>query len=374
MIEIDKLKQNLSETDQFLIENYKKCSIHSNKQLIMVRIDDEQDENQLQCMLCAYRNQNQQYLPLELIIDSKNETIFKGWPVFDDKKIYQNVLEATQQVSYKEQNIQDVKIFFKELKAQVFNLIEQKENELLQIVEQKSNSSSNILKVYNYLSQKERLKDIILNHHQDLESQDKLLKDLIRENKQNQETNRAKLEDVLNTQKLFKIDMTPYKEIQENLIGIINSINSNIKNSLNIQLLSEQVIQQSGEILVSNTNQLDVIEIKDLPNCKNFENMIMNFKEKNIGTGDITLISNTLSDCSQIKTLELQRVQQQKGELNEISNSLQNLNNIKELSLILKPNQINDQHLQRLEKAIEVHKIDNLLINLAQKYISTNQI
>ncbi|KAL4478571.1 hypothetical protein ABPG74_006806, partial [Tetrahymena malaccensis] len=310
----------------------------------MIRVDDEQEQNQLECLHCVYQQQNKQYLPLELIIDSKNQTIFKGWPVLEDSQIYQNLLEATQQESLKEENIQEVKVFFKKLKAQVFNLIEQRENELLQIVEQKSNSRPKILEEYNSLSQKERLKDIILNHHQDLESQDKLLKDVVRENKKNQEIIKARLEEILDTERVFKIDMTPYKEIKDNLIEILNSFKSEIENNLNIQLISEQTNQiiQRREIPVPNTNCLEVSKIEDLPNCKNFENIIMNFKEKKIAKGEITSISNTLSDCSHIKTLELN----------------------------LQDNKINNYHLQDLEKALEKHRIDKLKLDLAENNIN----
>ncbi|KAL4506266.1 hypothetical protein ABPG73_017000, partial [Tetrahymena malaccensis] len=369
MIEIDKIKSNLSSTDQFLLENYKKCSIHSKKQLVMVRVDDEQEQNQLECLHCVYKQQNKQYLPLELIIDSNEQTIFKGWPVFDDSQIYEKLLEATEQESFKEENIQDVKIFFKELKAQIFALIEQKENELLQIVEQKSNTNANILEEYNQLSQKEKLKDIILNKFQDLESQDKMLKDLVRENKMNQLRNKAKLEDILKTQKLFKIDMTSYREIKDNLIEIINSINSNIKNSLNIQHVSEQV--QASEILISNRNFIEVSQIEDLPKCKNYEHIKMNFNEKSIGKQEITLISNALNDCSNIKALELNfsKALQSVDDLQLITNAIQRFKEIKELSLVLKNNRMNNQHLQSIAQALEKHQVDKLQLNLANNNI-----
>ncbi|KAL4478536.1 hypothetical protein ABPG74_006771 [Tetrahymena malaccensis] len=371
MIQIDKIKSNLSSTDQFLIENYKKCSIHSKKQLVMVRVDDEQEQNQLECLHCVYRQQNKQYLPLELIIDSNEQTIFKGWPVFDDSQIYENLLEATEQESFKEENIQEVKIFFKELRAQVFELIEQKESELLQIVEQKSNTNAKILEEYNQLSQKERLKDIILNKFQDLESQDKILKDLIRENKLNQQRNKARLEDILATQRLFKIDMTPYNQIKDNLVGIINGINSNIKKSLNIQQISEQVVQGSL-IPILNRNYIEVSQIEDLPNCKNYENIKMNFKEKNIGKQEITLICNALSNCSSVKTLELnfQKALQSVDDLQLISNVIQKFKEIKELSLVLKHSIVNDQHLLSIEKAIQKHQFDKLQLNLANNNIT----
>ncbi|KAL4510456.1 hypothetical protein ABPG72_020918 [Tetrahymena utriculariae] len=335
MIETDKLKSNLTITDQFLIENYKKCSLHPKKQLAMLRIDDEQEQHQLECLHSVYKQQNKQYLPLDLFIDSNELTIFKGWPVFDDSQIYENLLVATQQESYKEENIQNVKIFFKELKAKVFELIEQKESELLQIVEQYSNSNTKILEEYNSLSQKERLKDILLNNQQDLETQDKLLKDLIKENKLNQQRNKDRLEDVLNTQKLFKINMIPYYEIKENIIQIVSNINCNIENRLAYQI--DQAREDN-----SNRNYIEINQIKDLPNCKNFENIKINLNKQNIGVQDIDLLSSTLNAYPCLKTLELN----------------------------LKGNKITDSHLQDIEKSLENHKVDKLFLNLAKNNIT----
>ncbi|KAL4509425.1 hypothetical protein ABPG72_018356 [Tetrahymena utriculariae] len=305
MIEIDKLKSNLSITDQFLIENYKKCSLHSKKQLAMLRVDNEQEQHQLECLHCVYKQQNNQYLPLDLIIDSNEQTIFKGWPVFDDSQIYENLLEATQQVSYKEENIQEVQVFFKALKANVFELIEQKESELLLIVEQNSNSSIKIQEEYNSISQKERLRDIILNNYQDLESQDKMLKELIKENKLNQEINKARLEDILKTQKPFKIDMTPYNQIKDNIIEIISNINYNLKNNLC------QARENS-----SKRNCIEINQIEDLPNCKNFENIKINFNDKGIGQDGAKKVSDALRNCPNITqlalSLKIQALEQQR--------------------------------------------------------------
>ncbi|KAL4506265.1 hypothetical protein ABPG73_016999 [Tetrahymena malaccensis] len=209
-------------------------------------------------------------------------------------------IKATEYESFKEESIQYVKIFLKELKDQVFELIEQKENDLLQIVEQKSNTKAKILEEYNQLSQKERLKDIILNHYQDFESQDKQLKDLVIENKLNQQKNKDRLEDILKTQKPFKIDMTPYKEIKGQLIGFINCINSNIQNSLNIQQISKKVVQES-KILTSSRNFLEVSKVKDLANCKNYEHIKMNFKKNKIKKQmiEIDKIKSNLSSTDQ---------------------------------------------------------------------------
>ncbi|KAL4489359.1 hypothetical protein ABPG72_019014 [Tetrahymena utriculariae] len=331
----------------------------------MLRIDDEQEQNQLECLHCVYKQSNKQYLPLDLIIDSNEQTIFKGWPVFDDSQIYENLLEATQQVSYKEENIQEVKVYFKELKAKVFELIEQKESELLQIVEQNSNSNVTILEEYNSLSQKERLRNIILNNFQDLESQDKMLKDLIKENKLNQERNKASIEDILNTQKLFKIDMTIYNEIKDNIIEIISNINQNLENNL-----------------------------EDLPNCKNFENIKINLKGNKITDSFLSDIEKSLEN-HKVEKLSLNLAQNHitgQGAISikniverlpsisnlralHIAKAIQNCNNITRLNLNLYYNDIESQGTNYFSSALEQLKnIVWLKINTSENQIGDEGI
>ncbi|KAL4478537.1 hypothetical protein ABPG74_006772 [Tetrahymena malaccensis] len=334
MIEIDKIKSNLSSTDQFLIENYKKCSIHSKKQLVMVRVDDEQEQNQLECLHCVYKQQNKQYLPLELIIDSNEQTIFKGWPVFDDSQIYEKLLEATKQESFKEQNKQDVKIFFKELKAQVFALIEQKENELLQIVEQKSNTNQ-------YFG---RIQLIILKG----------------------KTQRHNTQQILRFRKLRQNAKRPSQREQDELTQKQGQIRKYIENLKTIQDRYE-FIQGNKRQFNWDYQQYQFQYQKKLKYLTDIQ-----ASNNNIKTKGAIYIQNIVERLSNISNLSINLNQNEIGDegAKAISNSLSKCQNITHLKLALNYNQINDEGVKLIVSALELNQ------NITKVYIdfTGNQI
>ncbi|KAL4508737.1 hypothetical protein ABPG73_006123, partial [Tetrahymena malaccensis] len=398
MIEIDQIKSDMSKTDKFLIENYKKCTIHKKKQLIVVRIDEEQDQHQLECVFCVYQQQQRKlYLPLELIIDSDDRTIFKSWPIYDDTQIYQSLLEFSQRESFLEENLNKVKVFFKEFKAHVMMIIEQKESEILQNVELKSEGNANVLNEYNILSQKKKLKDIVLNHCSDLDQQDKLFKELIRENKQNLERNQQKLADLINTQTQFKVDLSPFRKIKEDIIAIVKSIDTtqgfqsiqSTQQAIQLdrtqsdplinqsRLNSIQEIPQVSQDIInqSETDLIKVTKTDDLVNCKNFKNVEIDFKKQNIGLEGATNIASSLQDCQQLQSLvlNLEKNQISNDVVSQISSALQSLKDIKCLTLILKATNTNDQQLKEICKSHQNHQnFEKLELDLSYNSIKTD--
>ncbi|KAL4477658.1 hypothetical protein ABPG74_002808 [Tetrahymena malaccensis] len=369
---------NLSEGEVFLLNNYKKCPLHPSRQLIIINIQEDQNYC-LKCVDCISYEPIKRAIPLISLLESKNKTIFKGWPILDDQKIYQQLIEISSKESYVEETQKKINSYFKELRSSIDFVIQEKELEMLKQTEFHWDVNQKIIEVYNEHSCKQELKDIILNKFNNFEQQNQLIKEIIGKTIKNQDILKQKMSDQLSSLKNQpnRINLCIPNQIKECIIKYIKDIDVFVERSF--EDIHNKEIQQ---------------------NLHFYQNDLSKIQPQNMTTSQliVKLINNKFNFCSQelIEKLNFviaslakridnfkinDHINQEILNLDKLSqNSLQNITDLIEFELY----ETNQQEGQEQQKQISENinriiqqlqlKIDQMKKKEDSQIIKLNQI
>ncbi|KAL4474421.1 hypothetical protein ABPG72_007820 [Tetrahymena utriculariae] len=364
-----------SAKDSKFTEKYIQCPTHPKKQLILLKLSDEDviDGQALKCLDCIYEqsyNTFFPYIPLDVLLKSDSQTIFKGWPIFDDSQIYQDLFKISMKPYsfYQEQ----IKTFFKQLKSQINYHIELKENQIIQNLNQNKDLTQLILDEYNLFSCKDQLKDILLNQNDDFSKQNQMLKDILKDNKINYAIKKAKIQNLINKTKKYDTILNTYNLQQQKLIKIIQNFDifEPFQNSQNSQQISLR--QQPQKCVDESFKRIQVNNLQDLRNCQDFQNIKIDFSQISLGVEESEQIANLLENCNSVQELSLNLSCSMIGDqgISLICNSLQKFTNITKLNLNLSSSQIKEQGIKSLSQAIlQLQNITSLNLKLGNNLI-----
>ncbi|KAL4475844.1 hypothetical protein ABPG72_011405 [Tetrahymena utriculariae] len=346
MIEI-KDNQNLNEKKQLLVENLGFCNLHKRQQLVSLKFNTDQEINYLKCLECLYVSGTENTFPLVKLFENDQSQVINGWPILsDDRKIYQHLFEVeriSKDKSYLKENQMKSHYFFKELRREVNNLIDEREQYINQEIEEQQKKYDNIILQYNKISQKEELEEALLNKIQHYEEQNEMLKQIIVKNINNQEANKNFLLTLLAETQQSKINFDDLKQKQKKVINLIGSIeavqNQNINQDF-LQLDRKQISdKESSQILNSQINQIKedkYINQDKLIAQKSFEDRLQNDKKDqlNLISKEILPIHTQFNANNHIQKRKINQKTEENNELQQ-QNNLQ-ISNLKDQSNDLK--------------------------------------
>ncbi|KAL4469661.1 hypothetical protein ABPG72_013426 [Tetrahymena utriculariae] len=384
---MDKVDNNHFNAEQFLETNYQKCKIHQ-KRLNVIRLRDDKDQYVLKCLKCLDKKQlSMCCIYLDELLDSEFETIFEGYPFFEDDEMQ----EKLRQITFKNQLINKTKerieIFFKKLISNVIDMLQKKQDQIIRNLELKE-QKENLINKYNEISQKEKLKDIIKNEYEDFEKQNSMLKEIIRNNIENQEQNNRILIDLINNFKEINLDIKAYDQIQEDILQNIESINW-LPQKQDDQLLTSQPIylrQQRiqskdrfihGSLLSNfriNQSQFSKLtEGEDLSEQINQKEFEVDFSFKHLDNSKVEERIEILRNKQDIKIsrLNLENQNLSDDQILEISQILLRFNDMTSLNLNLRNNNLSNQKLKLISKTVsKIQSAHNIVLDLSENTLN----
>ncbi|KAL4484658.1 hypothetical protein ABPG74_019835 [Tetrahymena malaccensis] len=266
--------------EQFLINNYQLCPIH-NERLGLLKIDDCQNNDLLKCWEC-FAEQNFKFIPLKIFLNNDVSKIIKGWPIFEDSQLYYQLKGISTRENLIKQDIQNVQNYYQSLKKEINNLIDEKEKQTLKNIYMNYEQFEYPIDLYNQISKKEKLKDIILNQYQNQEKQNELFSQIVKENLQNQENYKKKMLESLDNLNKNTLNLESHHKIKDKIFELIKSINDFSQNFMNSQIQQEKNIQliQNLEIKIDSIDNLDKMYGFSIVNIKLKQGFLLRKQEK----------------------------------------------------------------------------------------------
>ncbi|KAL4463050.1 hypothetical protein ABPG72_009193 [Tetrahymena utriculariae] len=296
-----------------------KCEQHRTYPIQYICTDTTQ-ECVFKCICCVVENliQPNKLILLNQAIECEQKTVFPNWPIYDDQSFSHKI----KQISLKQPNNLDLKekiqSYFKQLQAQILLKIEQMQQQMLQKADSIWDLNTNIIELYNNISEKQSIKQEIMNSQISPEQKNKNLKQII----QNVNSN-------LDQNKQLILSKLKYLEDQE------NSVNFEQPFLIKDHILS--ILERIDFIPSQNLDQLLVQQNQILDNLEN--------KNDNVNK-IISLVTNKINNCSETF---VKSVQQQLNRCSHILNKA-NLGNMYESEESTPPNfnNLNDNQLKEL--------------------------
>ncbi|KAL4484657.1 hypothetical protein ABPG74_019834 [Tetrahymena malaccensis] len=344
----------------FLINNYQLCPIH-NERLGLLQIDDCQNNDLLKCLEC-FTEQNFKFIPLKLFLNNEFSKIIKGWPILEDSQFFQQLKGISTRENLIQSEIQNVQNYYQSLKKEIINLIDEKEKQTLKNICKNYENFEYPLDLYNQISKKEKLKDIILNQYQNLDKQNELFSQIVKENLQNQENYKKKMLESLDNLNKNTLNLESHYQIKDKIIELIKQLNDFASNEeifnksqyniMNPQIQQEQNVQlvQNLEIKINSIDNLDKIYGFSIVNIKlNYE--YINRKD----IKDISYIAQALERHQRIDKLilDLKFGKIEDEQAKQIAVGLEKLQNINNLTLGINWSFISIEGAKKISSALE---------------------
>ncbi|EWS74372.1 hypothetical protein TTHERM_000881459 (macronuclear) [Tetrahymena thermophila SB210] len=320
-------KSSLYDQQPFL----QKCQQHPAYPIQFICTDTTQ-QCVFKCIFCIVENsiQSNKLILLNEAIENDQKTVFPNWPIYDDQTISQKIKEISlkqpNQLELKEQ----IKSYFKELLSKVVIKIEQMQDKMLKKADTIQDLNASIIELYNNLSQKQSIKQEIMNNQTSPEQKNDKLKEIISKVNSNLDQNK-------------QLILTKLNQIKDQ------------QNSINL----EQPSLIKDHILTI-LERIDFVPSRDLDQILQQQNQILNDLEKQSDNVSkiISLVSNKINNCSQ---KFVKNVQQQLNKCSHILNKA-DLGNMYESKESIPPNfnNLNENQLKEL-------------FNVTKQYIKYNQ-
>ncbi|KAL4472364.1 hypothetical protein ABPG74_018313 [Tetrahymena malaccensis] len=292
---------------------------------------DTTQECVFKCICCVVENliQPNKLILLNQAVECDQKTVFPNWPIYDDQTFSQKVNEISQKQPNNLELKQKINSYFKQLQSQILLKIEQMQEQMLRKADNIFDLNTNIIELYNNISEKQSIKQEIMNNSTSPEQKNNNLKQII-----------SNVNSNLDQNKQLILNKLRYLEDQE------NSINFEQPSLIKDHILS--VLERIDFIPQLNLDQLLAQQNERLNNLQ----------QQNDNVNKImSLVANKINNCSEIF---VKNVQQQ---LNKCSHILSkaDLGNIYQSEEAIPPNfnNLNDSQL-------------NELFNIAKQYIKNN--
>ncbi|EAR95828.2 hypothetical protein TTHERM_00878220 (macronuclear) [Tetrahymena thermophila SB210] len=284
-----------------------KCQLHPTYPISFICTDTTQ-ECIFKCNFCIVENliQPNKLILLNQAIESDQKTVFLNWPIYDDQTISQKIQEFSLKQPNNLEFKEKIRSYFKELLAKVLLKIEQMQNQMLQKADSILDLNTSILELYNNLSQKQSIRQEIMNNQTSPEQKNNKLKEIIQNVNSNLDTNK-------------QLILTKLNQIED------------YQNQINF----EQPSLIKDHIL-SILERIDFIPFRNLDQILQQQNQILNDLEKQSDNVNkiISLVSNKMNNCSETF---IKNVKQQLNKYSYILNKV-DLGNIYESEESIPPN------------------------------------
>ncbi|KAL4479537.1 hypothetical protein ABPG72_018523 [Tetrahymena utriculariae] len=204
---------------------FSKCSQHKQHVLNMLQLSSK-CENSLICLMCVkqYKLEESELISFEEILNSSSQTIFKNFPPLRDQ-IMQEKLNKVSEDVFAIQNIQEqIKMNLSEFRQRV--------NQILSLVEERTfvqlnhlqDLKNNFVDVYNKISSKNELKNLLLDSQ---EESNKLINLLIEQKKIDADANREQIrKQILDFEEAFEeIDIETPQRMMTTICSLLEQLN-----------------------------------------------------------------------------------------------------------------------------------------------------
>ncbi|EAR93467.1 hypothetical protein TTHERM_00423360 (macronuclear) [Tetrahymena thermophila SB210] len=218
-----------------------KCDIHPNFNNNFLLFEEDNIHTKI-CLVCAKKLTKDVYKIIDhdefLFADQYH--IFSSFPPLEDEKIYNIIqnLQIQKANSIQEYFVEKINNYFTSLKKQINQKIDLLQNQVKQkLISQMDNLNQDqgdkFLKIYNEVSSKFDIQQLLKEHQEDSEQS---IKEIIKKKYQNIKENTDKLQkSIAEYQKIInKVDLTIPNQIQQKILNLIDDIdffsNNNIGN------------------------------------------------------------------------------------------------------------------------------------------------
>ncbi|EAR90252.1 ubiquitin family protein, putative (macronuclear) [Tetrahymena thermophila SB210] len=160
-----------------------KCSKHIRWNYIYIHLQED-SQDVLKCQDCIIEEQlsTENLIQIYKILESKENTIFKNWPPFESskkKQLYEDICKETNKNNGIDILQAQLESYFKDLQERVIEKIQSTFKKLASQMNEVILSESQILNIYNQVSQKEELKNVISSFTQNKQEKINLLQNII---------------------------------------------------------------------------------------------------------------------------------------------------------------------------------------------------
>ncbi|KAL4489845.1 hypothetical protein ABPG72_022485 [Tetrahymena utriculariae] len=203
-----------------------KCSQHFYKKATFFKFDLEKIDASAVCQYCALskQNENVRVLFIEEINSDDPYTMIANWPPVKNQNLINQFSQICDEIYlnyfYSQTNINQITEYFAKIKENLIQKIQQIEKKFLQIAS--DINIQDLMKVYNQLIEKEKLKDIVKKYSV---NQTEELKKIIQNAKEKIDANTHVIEQLINSyeQQKKKIDLNQFDLFFE---GIHNTLDN----------------------------------------------------------------------------------------------------------------------------------------------------
>ncbi|KAL4473910.1 hypothetical protein ABPG74_022774 [Tetrahymena malaccensis] len=301
-----------------------KCSKHKRWNYIYIHIK-ENSQDILKCQDCIIEEQlsTENLVQIYKIIESNENTIFKNWPPFENSKknqLYEDICKETNKNNGIDSIQAQLQEFFKELQDKVIHKIQSTFKKLASQLNEVFLSESQILNIYNQVSQKQELKNAILsfpeNNQDKLNLLQKIITDKIKLTTENTELFINAIHDLQVNKPIFSLNQAQI--IKQQILDILDLIEVHqVQPQIQIDLTNSISQRQSIQLFQKTLEEKVKIMIDLIANKSNFcsDEFISEIEQtlkqnkyifKNLTFENVYQQGNYPIDFSQLKNSQLQ--------------------------------------------------------------------
>ncbi|EWS76690.1 hypothetical protein TTHERM_001237410 (macronuclear) [Tetrahymena thermophila SB210] len=218
-----------------------KCTQHKSHVLNMLQLSSKCESAQI-CLMCVnqYKIEESELISIEEVISSSTQTILKNFPPLKDQVMQEKLNKVSEEVMALESAQENIKINLSQFRQRV--------NQMLSLIEEKTYAQlnhlqdlkNNLVDVYNKISSKNELKNLLINSN---EENSKLINLLIEQKKIDADINKVEIrKQLLDFEEAFKqIDTETPQRVQNTIYSLMEQYNYFSVQNLqkNMQLLSQ---------------------------------------------------------------------------------------------------------------------------------------
>ncbi|EWS74952.1 hypothetical protein TTHERM_000423321 (macronuclear) [Tetrahymena thermophila SB210] len=265
-----------------------KCNIHPNLNNNFLLFEEDNIHTKI-CFKCAKEQTefNDKIIDQDEFLHADQNYIFSGFPPLEDKKIYKIIqnLQIQKDNSIQEMFVEKINDYFINLKKQINQKIDllhnQVKQKLIQMEDLDKNQRDTFLDIYNEISSKFDIQQLLKEQQQDSEQR---LKEIIQQKYQNIKENTDKLQkriaEYSNT--ITKIDFIIPNLIQQKLLNLIDGIDFFSKDIDNVDFEKSKSYGSSQNLQIQRlqNGQIQITQSIDNHHGVSYANFILDPNQK----------------------------------------------------------------------------------------------